>query len=95
MDSVVMTKLSVDTKFKFRCHKDIKCFTKCCSNIEIVLTPYDVVRLKKRLGLPSDDFLGTYTYMKIDEKSSHPYAILKMNDDEERNCPFVTECYKK
>ena len=90
MDSVVTTKLSVDTKFKFRCHKDIKCFTKCCSNIEIVLTPYVVVRLKKRLELSSDEFLGTYTYMKIDKKSSHPYAILKMNDDEDRNCPFVT-----
>jgi hypothetical protein len=91
MDAVVTTKLSLDTKFKFRCHKGIKCFTNCCRNIDILLTPYDVVRLKKRLGLSSDEFLDRYTYMKIDEKSSHPYAMLKMGDDKERKCPFVTE----
>jgi len=91
MDAVVPTKLSLDAKFRFRCHKGIKCFTHCCSNIEILLTPYDVVRLKKRLAMTSDDFLGTYTYMKTDDKSSHPYAILKMNDDKQRSCPFVTD----
>ncbi len=91
MDAVVPTKLSLDAKFRFRCHKGIKCFTHCCSNIEILLTPYDVVRLKKRLSMTSDDFLGTYTYMKTDDTSSHPHAILKMNDDKERKCPFVTD----
>jgi Fe-S-cluster containining protein len=91
MDSVVTTKLSLDTKFKFKCHKGIKCFTRCCSNIEILLTPYDILRLKKRLGMASDEFLGTYTYMKIDEKSSHPYVILRMNNDKEKRCPFVTD----
>ncbi len=91
MDAVVPTKLSLDNKFKFRCHKGIKCFTRCCSGIEILLTPYDIVRLKKRLGLSSDEFLLNHTYMKKDEKSSHPYAILRMSDDEERRCPFVTD----
>ncbi len=90
MDAVVTTKFSADAKFMFRCHKGIKCFTKCCSDIEILLTPYDVIRLKNRLGLQSEEFLDKYTYMKIDEKSSHPYAMLKMNDDDEKNCPFVT-----
>lgn len=91
MDSVVETKLSLDSRFKFRCHKEIKCFTKCCSNIDILLTPYDVLRLKNRLGLSSEEFLEKYTYMKVDDKSSHPYAMLMMNDDKERKCPFVTE----
>ncbi len=90
MDAVVTTKYSADAKFRFRCHKGIKCFTRCCSNIEILLTPYDVIRLKNRLGLSSEEFLDKYTYMKIDEQSSHPLAILKMNDDEEKTCPFVT-----
>lgn len=91
MDSVVTTKLSLDSKFRFRCHKDIKCFTRCCSNIEILLTPYDVLRLKKRLGLSSEEFLSKYTYVKIDDKSSHPYAMLMMRDDKDRTCPFVTD----
>jgi Fe-S-cluster containining protein len=90
LDSVVTTRLTLDSKFRFRCHTGIKCFTHCCSNIEILLTPYDIVRLKKRLGMTSDVFLDTYTSMKIDEKSSHPLAILRMNDDKGRTCPFVT-----
>lgn len=91
IDNVVKTKLSINSKFKFRCHKDIKCFTKCCSNIDILLTPYDVLRLKNRLGLSSEEFLEKHTYMKIDDTSSHPYAMLLMNEDKERKCPFVTE----
>ncbi|HDO25662.1 MAG TPA: YkgJ family cysteine cluster protein, partial [Nitrospirae bacterium] len=90
LDPVVTTKLSLKSKFKFKCHKGIKCFTLCCSNIDILLTPYDVLRIKNRLGLTSDEFLSKYTYMKVDEKSSHPYAMLKMKDDKERACQFVT-----
>lgn len=91
MDAVVPERHTLDSKFKFRCHKDIKCFTKCCSNIEILLTPYDVVRLKKRLGMLSEEFLDKYTFMKIDEKSSHPYAILKMSEDSSGECLFLSE----
>ncbi|MBI5057916.1 MAG: YkgJ family cysteine cluster protein [Nitrospirae bacterium] len=90
MDAVETTHLSLNSKFKFRCHKGIKCFTRCCSNINILLTPYDVIRLKNRLGLSSDEFLLRHTVMNIDKQTSHPYASLKMNDDPEKKCPFVT-----
>ncbi|MDH5784000.1 MAG: YkgJ family cysteine cluster protein [Chromatiales bacterium] len=46
----------------FRCHKDIKCFNACCSNIDISLTPYDIIRLKNRLGMNSDEFLLNYSF---------------------------------
>ena len=36
--------------------------TACCSNIDIPLTPYDILRLKSRLGISSGEFLQTYTY---------------------------------
>jgi Fe-S-cluster containining protein len=91
MDAVDITKLPIDAKFKFRCHKGIQCFTKCCSNIDILLTPYDVVRLKKRLGMTSDVFLEAYTYMDVDPKTSHPHAMLKMGDDKDRTCPFLSD----
>lgn len=90
MKHVEPVRLSLDTKFKFRCHKGIGCFTKCCSNIEIMLTPYDIVRLKNRMGISSGEFLANYTYVEIDEKTSHPFVFLKMNEDAERKCPFVT-----
>jgi hypothetical protein len=89
MKVVQPTRLDPDTRFKFRCHKAIKCFTRCCSNIDIMLTPYDVLRMKNRLGITSEEFLDKYTIMRIDQKSSHPYAYLRMGDDAERRCPFV------
>ena len=91
LDSVVPEKHSLSSKFQFRCHKDIKCFTQCCRNIEILLTPYDVIRLKNRLKISSAEFLDKYAYMKIDDKSSHPYAILKMSEDTDKKCSFLTE----
>lgn len=81
---------TLDSKFKFRCHKGIGCFTRCCSSTDILLTPYDILRMKKRLGISSGEFLEKFTYTHIDEKSSHPYAVLKMMDDDEGKCPFVT-----
>ena len=36
-------------KFSFACHPDVPCFTKCCSDLDLALTPYDVLRLKNRL----------------------------------------------
>ena len=90
MKSVDPVQLTLDSRFRFRCHKGIGCFTKCCSNIDIMLTPYDIVRLKKRMGMSSGEFLDRYTYTDIDEKTSHPFIFLRMNEDSERNCPFVT-----
>ena len=43
-DKIVPVKLTGNSRFKFRCHKGVKCFTACCSNINIVLPPYDLVR---------------------------------------------------
>jgi Fe-S-cluster containining protein len=89
MRAVQPTRVDPDSSFKFLCHKGVKCFTKCCSNIDIMLTPYDVLRMKQRLGISSAEFLDKYALMKVDEKSSHPYAYLRMGGDDERRCPFV------
>jgi Fe-S-cluster containining protein len=89
MKAVQPTRLDLESKFKFRCHPGVSCFTRCCSNIDIMLTPYDVLRMKKRLGITSEEFLVKYTVTRVDEKSSHPYAYLKMEDGDERLCPFL------
>lgn len=46
---------------QFRCRKGIACWNACCSNIDISLTPYDILRLKHRLGIASGEFLLRYT----------------------------------
>jgi Fe-S-cluster containining protein len=53
--------LDGNTRIKFRCYKGIKCFNACCSNIDISLTPYDIIRLKQRLDMSSTEFLREYT----------------------------------
>ena len=50
-----------DKTIQFSCHKGIGCWNACCANIDITLTPYDVLRLKTRLGMSSSDFLRQYT----------------------------------
>lgn len=47
---------------QFSCHKGIGCWNACCANIDITLTPYDIVRLKRRLGISSTQFLRDYTF---------------------------------
>lgn len=60
--SPVMPKLYDGNKtISFSCHKGIGCWNACCANIDITLTPYDVLRLKTRLGVSSSDFLRQYT----------------------------------
>ena len=82
-------KLNINSEFKFNCHKDMECFTTCCRDINIILTPYDIIRLKKRLDLPSDEFLGIYTEPQLLEKTDLPVVTLKMLDTEDNSCPFV------
>jgi len=90
-------RLGPKSAFKFRCHKDVKCFTKCCRGIDIMLTPYDIIRLKNRLNLSSQEFLALYTTPHLLEKTDLPVITLKLLDDEmtkdekEKPCPFVRE----
>ena len=46
---------------QFQCRKGIACWNACCSNIDISLTPYDILRLKRRFGIISGEFLQKYT----------------------------------
>jgi len=81
--------LKPEDSFRFNCHAGLKCFTQCCRDITIFLTPFDILQLKNALGVPSESFLPQYT-MKMISDSGLPVVLLKMRDDEEKSCPFVT-----
>jgi len=89
-DKVVPVKLTKDSRFKFRCHPKVRCFTACCSNVNIALPPYDMLRLRKRLGLAADEFIKQYGNIQVLDKTLLPVVTLKMRDDEKKSCPFVT-----
>jgi uncharacterized protein len=89
-DKVVPIKLTEKSRFKFRCHKGISCFTACCSNINIVLPPYDLLRLRKRFGMTTEDFINKYCEIEILAKTLLPVITLRMQSDEKKSCPFVS-----
>ncbi len=87
---VVPNQLSGDAVIQFRCHKDIDCFNACCMNIDIMLTPYDIIRLKKRLGITSTEFLRQYT--EPFEFGKNSVAGVKYKPKEGTTaCQFVTD----
>jgi Fe-S-cluster containining protein len=65
---------------RFRCHRGVACWNACCSNIDISLTPYDIVRLKRRLDITSTEFLERYTVPYEMEKDGIAGVKLKPVD---------------
>ena len=82
-------KLGIDDSFNFSCSSDLECFNKCCRDINLFLTPYDILRIKRRLDITSNEFLKIYTIPLFPEEIGHPVILMKMIPDETKNCPFV------
>ncbi len=82
-------KLTMDSRITFRCHPGVSCFTACCGNIKIILTPYDILMLTRRLQMPAHEFLQAYTEPTYLEKTDMPGVMFKMRA-EDNKCPFVT-----
>ena len=83
--------LGLKSKFKFECHKGVKCFTDCCRGIDIMLTPYDILTMRKKLDLSSEEFLAVFTTPQMLEKAGLPVVTLKLLDDDRKSCPFVED----
>jgi hypothetical protein len=90
MKDVKPVQLGLHSRFKFKCYPGISCFTECCGKIDIALTPYDIIRIKKRLGITSAEFLELYTRKEVDTKSGLPLIFLRMPAETGNKCLFVT-----
>lgn len=75
--------------FTFACHPGVPCFNECCRKLTLVLTPYDLLRLKNRLGISAGDFIDQYCEVEPGQ-NGWPQARLKMSDNQRSTCPFVT-----
>jgi len=76
--------------FTFACHSAVPCFTECCRDLELALSPYDVLRLGRELDITSQEFLDRYAIIEREEDDVFPRVYLGMVDDGQANCPFVT-----
>jgi len=87
--NIMPLKLTLDSRIRFRCHPGVSCFTACCGNIKIILTPYDILQLSRRLQMPSHEFISEYAEPDFLEQTDMPGVRIKMREDDNR-CPFVT-----
>jgi len=85
-----LTPISPQNTFRFSCSPAVPCFNECCRDLNQFLTPYDIVRLKNHLGIPSGDFLAEYTSLHTGPESGLPIVTLKPKENNDRLCPFVS-----
>lgn len=79
-------------KFHFHCHPGVACYMRCCRNVDMFLYPYDVLRLRERLKISSQQFIEEYTSLvKGVAHSYFPSVMLRLVDDEMKSCPFLQE----
>jgi Fe-S-cluster containining protein len=77
-------------KFQFSCHDKVACFTKCCKNVDMLLFPYDILRLKIALKIDSEGIMRKYTRVVKGDNPYFPSVMLKLQE-ENGWCPFLTE----
>ena len=87
--NILPEKLTLDSPLQFACHPGVSCFTACCHNIKIILTPYDILILCRRLNIPAHEFITQYTEPAYLEKTDMPGVQIKLTGDK-NGCPFVT-----
>ncbi len=78
-----------DDTFSFACNPSVPCFTRCCADINILLTPLDVLYLARKIGISTTEFLDEYTLIPITKDLHLPVVLLKMGDDPEKRCHFL------
>ncbi|MCU0299940.1 MAG: YkgJ family cysteine cluster protein [Candidatus Nanopelagicales bacterium] len=81
--------IAVGGRFAFDCNPGVACFNACCRDLSQVLTPYDVLRLSRGLGLRTGEFLRRHTACRIGPGSGLPVVSLVPGDPAERTCPFL------
>lgn len=85
-----LPELAAGESFLFACNERVPCYNRCCSELTMPLAPYDVLRLRRNLGLDSDRFLKDFTVMRVYPDTGFPLPLLRMLDGPDEPCPFVT-----
>jgi Fe-S-cluster containining protein len=89
MQAKIPKKLDLSSRIQFRCHPGVSCFNACCRQADVTLTPYDVIRMKDRLGMGSGEFLKAHTVPFQMDQDGVPG--IKLRTDNSGACLFVTE----
>jgi Fe-S-cluster containining protein len=90
IDTLPGQRLSETESFCFACHDNLACFNQCCRNLNLFLYPYDVLRLRKALGITSGEFIDRHVDVVMRPENFFPDVLLSMADTPEKSCPFLT-----
>jgi len=85
IDSGKIKKLDLEDSFCFECQR----CNKCCRNTDVLLTPYDIARLRTRLTIGTYRFLKRYGFEYFGPDSGLPLVMLNRGTD--GSCPFLTK----
>ncbi len=82
-------RLEAGDKLRFRCHRSVSCWNKCCSKANVTLTPYDIIRLKQSTGLSTTDLLAKHSVPFELDAAGMPG--LKLRTEDSGACLFMSE----
>jgi hypothetical protein len=84
-----LPRLAAEASFAFACHPGVDCFGDCCAGLDLVLSPYDVLRLRRALGLSGRAFLARHAQVTFAGDTGMPIVRLAMSDAPGEPCPFL------
>jgi hypothetical protein len=84
-----LPEIGVDEAFHFACNPEVPCFNACCGDLNLMLTPYDALRLRSLLGEAGETFLSTRTESAVSPDTGFPQVLLRMMEGPGAPCPFV------
>ncbi len=54
-----------------------RCFNRCCREATLILSPYDILRLSRRLGMATGDSMKRYTRREVEAGSGLPLVLAR------------------
>lgn len=83
--------LKAGESFRFACHPGVACFGACCSALDLMLTPYDALRLRHATSQTSREFIRLFANLLAMPEVGLPMLHMRMQADARHKCPFTRE----
>jgi Fe-S-cluster containining protein/ferredoxin len=81
-------RLAASQTFAFTCHPGVPCFNACCADVNIILTPLDVLQLARSHDHSHREFLGTHPSTQSQGPAAADCPAQDARQAEKR-CPFL------
>ncbi len=89
---VLPVRLKPSDMFCFSCHRGVSCWNACCYGADVILTPYDILRLSRRLEIRPAEFCERFVRPGIWERAGLPVPKLRMEGEDAKGaCVFLDE----